>query len=910
VELIGRSGERAAIDDLVASAREGMSGALVIRGEAGCGKSTLLDYATSSGSDLRILRISGVQAETSLGFAGLQWLLAPLVARMSNLPARQQEALDSALGVGSQGPADLFLVGLATLTLLADSATEKPLLCLLDDAHWLDRESLEVLAFVGRRLHADGVAMLFAVRDPPDSNVPLAGLSDLRLSSFSDDDSHALLSATNARIIGELALRIVANAGGNPLAIVELASEATSHDTPAHWSVAEPLPIGERLEGRFSRQLRPLPRGARMVLLVAAAESSGNSDVVWRAIAKLGLTVADADTAVASGIITMVPRVRFRHPLIRSAVYGAAHVLDRRRVHLALAYVMSEMGDADRRAAHLAAAAAGPDEAVALELEASAHRARARGGYSAESELLERAAELSPALGARGTRLLAAAEAALQGGMVARAQSLLEAAVPLLTDPYAMATARRVDGRLHLALGRYDVVPSLLLSAAFELQPFDVEAARDTMLDAMEAARVAMHRARPVNHRDIAEAARHRHRPEGQAPTIAELLLDGLAEEAAVGFVSAVSLLRRALVSLCEDDIPPDELIRWGVLGLWIACHIADELRLHQLLERVSRHAREFGALQALRMILFWQAEMEIYAGRFDAAEALQSQGLEIAAAIDGDSWEFLTLELLAWRGDDETRSIADRLGIERESFTAGIVLLNSQVYLARLELASMRYEEAFSAARLVTGADLPFGGDWRALPDLIEAAVRTGRIDAARLALGELEERARACATAWSAGLLARSRALLASGSEAEALYTEGIDAFEATGIRTELARTHLLFGEWLFGEGSSERGRRELETARTLFVGMGAKGFARRAGALLGADAPALGQRTQPTDDRLTAQEAHIAELAAKGATNAEIATELFISASTVDYHLRKVFKKLAITSRRQLATLDLRP
>jgi DNA-binding CsgD family transcriptional regulator len=639
--------------------------------------------------------------------------------------------------------------------------------------------------------------------------------------------------------------------------------------------------------------------------LLAAAERLGDSDLIWRAMANLGLDAEDAQEASSSGVLRLDPAVEFRHPLVRSAVYRSASAGDRARVHVALATMLSDPRDADRRAIHLAAAAEDPDESVARDLVQSADRARARGGYNAEAILLARAAELTAEDAERASRLLAASSAALRAGRSSRAAVFLERAKPMLTDPQLQAIAERIDGNLHLTRGQMGVVPSILCAAAVALQPFDIEEARDTMLEAMEAARIALQLAAPTTLQEVADAALSRPRADDSEDSIADLLLDAYATDAADGFVEAVPIFKRALTMLCDGDLHPDAIIRWGLLGNWTAGHILDDRRLRQFLLRVEQQARVRGALVALEVTLNTRAQLEIYAGRFESAEAFHTEELSIASAIAGGSWNFLTVELQAWRGDEATRRVVADLSGLFESLGAGVVIVNAHACLTRLEIGYARFKEAYAAALVACDPALPVGGDWRVLPDLVEAAARTGRSDNASSALREFERRAIACDTPWATGLLERSRALVAEPSAAEAHYRAAIAALETTSIKTDLARAHLLYGEWLNERNRGVDARAQLRIAHDMFATMGAQAFASRARTALGSVGTVPHVRLQSAGEVLTAEEARIAQLAATGATNSEIAAQVFVSASTVDYHLRKVFKKLSITSRRQLAS-----
>ncbi len=512
--LVDREAEKQELDNLLAAVREGFSAAVVLRGEAGIGKTALLEYALGSASDMRIARAVGIESEMELGFAGLHQLLVPFVGRLERLPGPQREALGSAFAL-IDGPApNLFLVGLATLTLLADAAAKRPVLCVFDDAQWIDQASARALGFVARRLFADRIGMLFAVRETDERVAALEGLTELPVGGLPEDDARALLNSVAAGGLDQrTAERILLETGGNPLALVELGGELSAGQLGGRSPLPEPLPLGRRLEGRFLARVRTLPQETQTLLLLASLQQHGDPEQLWRAAASLGVGPGAADLPELDRLITFAPRVTFGHPLVRSAVYQGATARARRRAHQALATACDPERDPDRRAWHLGSAAAGPDEEVAAELERSAERARGRGGWASNAAFLHRAAELTPDPRCRAERELAAATAKLTAGDPTAARALLEVANPELADPLARAQARRLDGAIRLGTGHLGESAAILLEAARAFEPLDNRLTRDTLLEALHAATFAGRFARGAGVVDVLRAARGRRSP-------------------------------------------------------------------------------------------------------------------------------------------------------------------------------------------------------------------------------------------------------------------------------------------------------------------------------------------------------------------------------------------------------------
>ena len=904
IVLLGRSAERAAIDRVLDAARGGRAGALVLRGEAGIGKTALLDDAVAHAGDLTVLRVVGVESETSMGFAALHRLLLSLLPALDRLPEPQREALEAVFGLRSDGRGDVFLVGLAVLTLLGDAARDRPLLCIVDDAQWLDRASIDVLAFVARRVYADQIALLFAVREPSELAVPIDGVPNLHLRGLDDRDARELLGSVVGSPLGPLlADRIVIETRGNPLALVELGGELTS-DHLAGAPITEPLPVSELIEARFLRQVRALPRDTQTLLLIAAAEGVGDPAMVLRAGASLRIPADALTPAEAAGLVVGAPAVEFRHPLMRAAIYHGATLAERRLVHRAWADVLDAEGDADRRAWHAAEAVLGPDEEVAAQLERSAERARRRGGFSSESAYLQRAADLTPAPHDRVRRLLDAARAAKTAGSWAQADTLLTQAETMLEDARQSADVLRLRAALRTDLGSPAGAVAMMLDAARALEPLDVRAARDVLLEALHTSMKTDPLGGSVTVRDLARAIRDGPRPPDGGDELTELVLDAFATRLIGDYRAAVPRLRAVVAALasCPEQ---DGRIHWPMSVEFATIDVWDDAARVTILERTASHQREQGAIHSLRSTLLALGAALVAAGRLTDAEACYDESIELTLAIGEDPWFYrqASADLLAWRGEGEEARAAAHAAIKATS-AAGFAVFEQLAaqWIVPLELGASNYAAAGAAARGSYEGDLPSLGNW-SLPYVIEAAARVGDDDLAASALERLADRATAAGNPWGLGLLARSRALLADEEHAEANFREAIRLLESTSMRPDLAHAHLLYGEWLRRQKRRVDAREQLRLAHDMFNAMGAAAFAERARLEL----VATGEHAQAPSTRrgfdLTPQEARIARLAAQRATSREIAAELYISPNTVDYHLRKVFQKLGVNSRRDL-------
>jgi DNA-binding CsgD family transcriptional regulator len=901
--LVGRDDEQARIEELVQQAGEGLSGALVVSGEAGMGKTSLLGVATE-GTSMRVMEVAGLETERDLCYATLHRLFLSMLDQIERLPVPQRDALQAVFGLIDDDAPDRYLVGLAALTLLSDAAVDRRLLCVVDDTQWIDVDSANVLGFVARRLHADGIAMLFAVREPSDRSSALEGLDRLELAGLSDGDARDLLAQCVAdELDAAVADRLVRESGGNPLALLELGRALTAGQLSGRDHLPAALPLGHHLERIYLDQIGALPPATQMLLLLIAAEPTGNARYVWDAASSLGIDGEAVEPALAADLLRTGPTIEYRHPLIRSAVYRGATAEDRQRAHLALAAATVEAQDVDRRAWHRAEAADGPDEDVAAELARSAARARRRGGYAAEAAFYIRAADLSPNDATRARRRLAAAQASLASGDPSVAEELVEAAEPHLVLPLDRANGQRLRGNVRALVGDYATAPSLLLQAAEQLVDLDPRLGRDAFLEALEASIVARHLATTATMHDVAATAVRAPRATTVASPVTDSLLDGFSTLISVGYADALPHLRRsvsAIISATADDA----MTRWAILASHAAQIVFDDIGFREVLDHVARMSRERAQLHALRIALLALATTETWAGRFGAAEAFHDEAARITEAMVGAAggYGFMHLELRAWQGRDETRSLAEALAGRSAAMGVGANVHSAELALTILEIGRGEFESALRRTRTMYAQD-PMIRANLVLPELVEAAVRCGDRETATSALRQFEARADAAGTDWALGLLARGRALVAVRADAEADFLTALERLERTRLRTEVARTHLLYGEWLAEARRTVEARDQLQIAHSSFEAMGSAAFATRALDGLESVGVDVGARRPVAGGALTNQEHQIAKLAADGATNREIASQLFLSASTVDYHLRKVFKKLGITSRRQL-------
>jgi DNA-binding CsgD family transcriptional regulator len=893
--LRGRADECALLDDFVSSIRRSESRSLVIRGEAGIGKTALLEYLPESGSDLSVVWAVGVESEMELAYASLHQLCVPLFDRLYGLPAPQREALEIVFGLSAGTPPDRFLVGLAVLSLLSEAADERPLLCVVDDAQWLDQASALTLAFVARRLLADPVGIVFAAREPGEE---LQHLPELKVEGLRNGDARALLgSVVRFKLDERVREQLVAETHGNPLALLELPRGLSATQLVGGFGLPGSEGLTGRIEQNFARRLDTLPEETRRLLLVAAADPVGDPVLLWRAASSLEIGLAAGQAAEAAQLLTLGERVVFRHPLVRSAVYGAATAEQRREVHLALAGAIDQAVDPDRRAWHLASAAAEPDEEIALELERSAGRAEARGGVAAAAAFLRRAVALTLEPARRVDRALAAARASVQAGAFDSALRLLATAEAGPLDGFHRAQVELVRGEVAFASGLGGDAPSLLLKAAGELERFDLQLARETYLKAWGAGvftggDVLQEICRAVRTLPVA------------VPRPVDLLLDGLALLITDGHTAAAPTLRRAAEALA--DISVENVLQWGWAARAASALIWDADGMLAISARQVQLVRDAGALAQLPLYLSQLALANVWMGDFAGAASLVAESDSVAAATGSRiAPPYAVLRLRSLQGD-EAAAAEVIAGALQQAATRGQAWAASWAHWAAAALYNglARYEEAASAAQKAT---LDARNPWLsmgALPELIEAASRLSYFPLARDALGRLERTTQPCGSDPALGIEARCRALLTEGKSADRLYREAIERLERTRLRPELARAQLLYGEWLRRDGRRADAREHLHAARDMLTSIGMEAFAERARVELLATGERMRKRRVENRDDLTAQERQIARLARDGVSNREIAARLFLSPRTVEWHLRNVFTKLGIRSRYELA------
>ena len=900
--LLGRADECALLDGLIADIRRGESRSLVLRGEAGIGKTALLTYLVESASEETVVRAVGVESDMELAFAGVHQLCGPMLDRLPLLPPPQRQALEIVFGQSAGSAPDRFLVGLAVLSLVSEASDDRPLLCVVDDAQWLDQASALTLAFVARRLLAEPVGIVFAAREPGEE---LQHISELEVRGVRNGHARALLgSAVRFQLDERIRDRIIAETGGNPLALLELPRGLTATELAGGFGLLGAQSLSGRIEESFVRQVQAHSDDARRLLLLAAAEPLGDPLLLWRAAAKFGIAPAAADDVEARGLLAIGEQARFRHPLTRSAVYRSAGAQERRAVHLALAEETDRDADPDRRAWHLAAAAAGPDEQVAVELERSAVRAQTRGGLAAAAAFLQRAVALSGDPARRADRALAAAQASLGAGAFDLARELLAAAEAGPLDELGQARLDLLKAEVAFARNRGGEAPLLLLQAARKLETLDVRLSRNTYLDAWAAALFAGHLASPGGSLlDVSRAVATA--PPADPPLACDLLLDGLALVFTEGRDAAAPVLRRALSAFAGTEVTVEEILRWG----WLATRAANVVWDHdcclELGRRAVELARDSGALEVLGAADNAYGQAAAFGGDFATAAVLTA---EVEAVKDATRTRIPPHAAIAVAGIRGREAEATELidGVIAEATAAGQGTAVQYAHWARSVFMNGlgRYEEALVSA-VEASEDTPvlYIAAWT-LSELIEAATRTGNPALAEGALKRLAEHTEATDSDWVLGLHARGRALLSEGEAAEDLYREAVERLGRTRLRPDFARAHLLYGEWLRRGNRRVDARAELRAAYELFVAIGMEAFAERARGELQATGEKVRRRVVETRDDLTAQERQIAELARDGLSNPEIGARLFLSPRTVEWHLRKVFSKLGIQSRRELS------
>jgi DNA-binding CsgD family transcriptional regulator len=900
--LINRLQERASLTRLLDAARGGHSGVLVISGALGVGKTALLDDAAGSAAGFRVARVAGVEPEAELAFAALQQLLSPMLDLAGRLPGPQREALEVALGLKAGPAPDRFLVGLAALSLLSSAAAAQPMLCVVDDAQWLDRASGQALGFVARRLLAEPIALLFATTEEPGED--LAGLPELAVGGLSAADARALLKSMARYPVDERVLdRVIAETDGNPLALLELPRVLSLAELTGGFGEPCLDGLSGRIEKSFQHRFDALPADSQQLVLVAAAEPTGDPTLLWRAAGLLGIGMQAQAAAEEARLMMVGDRVIFRHPLVRSAVYGAASPEARRDVHAALADATDPLIDPERRAWHRAQAALGPDDAIAAELDRLAGCARARGGVAAAAAFLQRSAKLTADPEQRAERTLAAAHAKYESGAFEVADGLLIAAQAWPLDDLQRARLDLLHARIAFISRRGSDAPALFLEAARDFEPINLQLARETYLEALVAALFAGRLATAGDMLEVAQAARAL--PPASRPSAPELMLDGLALLVTEGPAAGAPVLKQAVTAFRCADVSDGDVLRW-----WQACPVGalvwDLESVDDLSARQAKIARDTGALADVAAGLTVRAYVHLFKGEFAEAGSLAAEAQSVREATNSIATPYAALAVTAFQGREKrTAALVDAGRKDAERRGEGTALTFYRWVTALLQNSLGRYNDALAAAQQVSDDSLvQFYVGW-SLVELVEAAARSGKPECAAGALSRLSELTSACGTDWALGIEARSRALVSRTDAAERLFRDAVARLGRTPLKLELARAQLLYGEWLRRERRRRDARDQLRAAYECFDSIGATAFANRARGELRATGERVRKRASQVHETLTTQEALVARLAGGGASNRQIAEQLFISPATVAYHLRKVFAKLGVSSRRELAS-----
>ncbi|MDQ1031176.1 DNA-binding CsgD family transcriptional regulator [Streptomyces umbrinus] len=908
-ELIGRQDECQLLEGLLAQVRAGQSGVLVLRGEAGIGKTELLNHLLDRATGCHIVRAAGVQSEMELSYAGLHQLCAPLLSHLDGLPEPQRDALRTAFGMQVGAAPDRFLVGLATLSLLAAAVADQPLLCVVDDAQWLDRVSAQTLEFVARRLHAEPVLLVLAVRESGSREV-LADLPELPVRGLNERDSGELLdSVVTGPLDQRVRDRIVAETRGNPLALLELPRGLTLLEMAVGFGGLETRPLSSQIEAGFLRRIRALPTQTQQLLLMAATEPVGDVSLLRHAAERLGIDVEAAATeAEAAGLMTLGTWVRFRHPLVRSAAYRVVGFEERRRVHRALAESIDPTLYPERRVWHLASATTGPDEAVAAELEETAGRAHARGGVAAAAAFLHRATELTPDPVRRGTRALAAARAKYQAGAFDTARELVDAAELSPLDGLGAGRATLLRGQIMSAGKSASVGLPLLLEAAKRLQPYDSALAGQTYRDAVYAALTAG-RLATGGVRDVAEAVLAT--PEHvDSASREDRLLTGLARVIVEGYSVGTPTLMDAVAEFRSEKLSREYGLGWLPLVCRTAHNIWDFAAWSELSAELVDLARDNGALAVLPSALLLRLSNRVFAGDLRGAASLVVEADAIGEAIGSSFFaHYGALVVEPFRGrESTTRHAIETVTHDRLLRGEGKVTTATQWATAVLCNGLGRYGEAYGAAERGCENPQELGLSLQSRVELVEAAVRLGRNERAAEAVRTIDEMAQVSGTPWALGTSAATRALVSEGEAADVLHREAIERLDTAETRMDSARARLRYGEWLRLQQRRAEARTRLSEAHEMLSEAGADAFAERARRGLQAVGVKVSVRASTASAALTAKEVEIARLAQGGFTNPQIGARLFLSPHTVEWHLRKVFAKLGISSRKEIGSVHL--
>lgn len=899
--LLGRAEETDVLRALLAGARNGSSGAILVRGDPGVGKTTLIGSALDGVSAARVLRVAGHEVETTLPYGALQRLVGPLVDYVTEIPRSQREALRVAAGRAEGPPPQRALVGLGILSILARSGDDAPTICVVDDAHNLDGETLEVLGFVARRLSAESVAMIFAARDDENVARALGGVPILELAGLDPESAatvlrEALVEDLDPTIVAEF----VAYTAGNPLALRELGSQWSAQELTSAVIAHSPMPLGHRLEAHYSERVATLPPASRMWMLVAAAESAGDAAIVRSAASSMGLPDSASAEPEALGLVEVHDSVRFRHPLVRSAVYNRALDADRRAAHRALQVETAARGMREFAVWHAAAASPGLDANVAAELAAVADLAGARGGLASRARLLARAAGLAPDPRARSEWSVAAAEAAIGAGAGLLSRQLLAQADREVLDPIGRGRALVVEAMCAVYLADSAALrdgPAVLVAAADEFRGASPELERKALLFAMNSVLTVEDRAVGTT---LDELARRMRSAAGDGDGNEEIALRSMSSLVLDDYEIAVPHLRAAVEML--DALGDDDLLEFSFFSVAPCIALWDCDAASRLLTRTVRIGRERGALREVDAALWILSAIELSRVNPGRAGHYLTQADGLRRALGYAAEQTVNPALFAWQ--DMPRPVLEQIvDAMREAGYGGVARMAVGA-LAINEIADGEYRSAFE--RLSPLVRNPYmQASFHHIPELVEAAVRSGNRDIARETAAQLDRYAAASGTAWANGLAHRAAALLADDDRAEPHFRASVMLLDAPTHRGDRARSRLLYGEWLRRMRRRSEAQEQLRSARDTFIDVGAHRFAERARRELVAAGAKLEEPTA-LPGALTAQEAEVARLAAHGATNADIGSVLFISSNTVDYHLRKVFRKLGITSRRQLADL----
>jgi DNA-binding NarL/FixJ family response regulator len=904
--LVGRQRECALVDELLAAARDGRSGALVVRGEAGIGKSALLTYAAEQAAGLRVLRGTGIETESEFPFAVVHQLLAPVADHIDAIPPRQRAALRGAFGLGPAVDEDRFLISLAVLNVLAETAASGPLLCLVDDAQWLDGASADTLTFAARRVEAEGIVLLFAARD---SGFAAPGLPELPLAGLAAGEADSLLTERAAvPLAAEVRDRLVADTLGNPLALAELATSLPADQLAGRVPLPDRLPVGTDIGQLFGDRVRRLPADASTMLLVAAADDTGELRVILRAAAALGVEAGALDVAETAGLVSIdAPILAFRHPLVRSVVYQDATFQQRQAVQRALADVLDTDEDADRRAWHLANAAIGPDETAADALHRSAEHARRRGGHAAAATAYERAAALTAATESRAERLADAAEAAWLAGQPDRARKAIDATVPLAVAPVLRARVEHLRGSLEAACGVPASAYAVLVGGAELVSSLDPARAAQMLTEAGQIAWGTGDLPRLV------EAARRLGELPGADGTVAlgAQIVTGLASFLH-GDTAAATVRLRDAADLARAASDPKALM----LSAAGVMFLGDDTRALDLFTTAVAAARAAAAGALIPTLLAPLATLEAWTGRYAAASANVSEGLRLAEETGQDNPAAHLRGVLAWlaavRGrEQECRDAANATLSHAIGHRLGPHAAIASWALALLDLGGGRYAPALDRLSALASAG---PGDGHpvisvfASADLVEAATRSNQEAAGQAALARLDAWSSHTTAPWALALVARCRGLLASGVEQDEHFTEALRLHSQGGRPFDTARTELVYGEALRRRRRRTDARPHLRAAHETFQRLDTTPWAELARRELRATGETARKRDPSTSTQLTPQELQIARFVADGATNRTIADHLFLSPRTVDYHLHKVFTKLGLTSRGELMRLSL--